>query len=111
MLALYKQYLTIEDKELVHTYEGVCKILYKQPIIFTDNLLAGIDEIKNIALFHTIYSTKINLSKLVYVVISEYDRKILNSILIPNNHIFILNIKSNITDTASQIKELFHEKL
>lgn len=111
MLLLYKQYLEINDEPLVSLYKAVSYKLNQQPIICLDNTLVYFDTLSDVAIFHTLYLTRIQKSKLLCIVISEHDKNILNTISIPNHNIIMIDQTKSIDSIISYIKESYNDKL
>lgn len=108
---LYKQYLTQDfDIKLINKYSQICSTLNKAPVIFTDKCLIISDLLSTIAIFHTLYITKIYDNNLILVTSIE-DFKILESIGVSKQKIILAKDINNIKDIISQIEELENAKL
>jgi hypothetical protein len=109
MLALYKQYIKPEDIKLVSEYIKVCHSVSIEPIIFTDKILIAPDSFKNVAVFHTLYLTKIYDQHTAYIVNDLKDKNILTTLALPADHnIFIIKDDMTTTQIIAHIKGYLH---
>lgn len=108
---LYKQYLTQNsDIQLINIYSQICNTFNKPPVIFTDKCLIISDLLSTIAIFHTLYITKIHGNNIILATSIE-DVEILKSIGISQANIVLVKDINNIKDIISQIEELENAKL
>jgi len=108
---LYKQYLTQEsDIKLINAYSRICTTLNKSPVIFTDSCLIASDLLSTIAIFHTLYITKVHRNNIILTT-SIRDLNILESLGIPKENNILVKDIENIQDILSQIEELENVKL
>jgi hypothetical protein len=109
MLALYKQYIKPEDIKLVSEYIKVCNSVGTEPIIFADKILIAPDSFKNVAVFHTLYITKIYDQHTAYIVNDPKDKDILTTLALPADHnIFIIKDDMTTTQIIAHIKGCLH---
>lgn len=92
MLALYKQYLLESDLTFINNYIFICQYLSTNPIVFTDKISVFLPNIIDIPIFHTLYTTRVNLQNLGIIIGTENDIKILNDLHIGNDHIFSITM-------------------
>lgn len=108
---LYKQYLTQDsDIKLINAYSQICDTLNKSPAIFTDSCLIISDLLNTIAIFHTLYITKIHKNNIILTTSSE-DLKILESMGVSKENAILVKDIENTQEVISQIKELENAKL
>lgn len=107
MLLLYKQYLHTADLQLIDVYKNICNEVGSDPILFTDQYHVTTD----IAIFHTLFLTKIVKSNDIVIVSSKKDNDIISSLNIQNINNIIIDISKPIDSIILQIQGIINGKV
>lgn len=124
MIPLYKQYISKADKKIIEAYINISHNLNTNPIIFCDNLVDYIQDIKYVSIFHTLYLSKVYYGYHKIITFLEKDYDIVLSLGLQRDNILLLgtsttdnekyklvSTQQSFLDLVSEIKGILYEEL